>query len=111
MDTCNSTLFTLLDILWGKLKKNSSELLKIKHYFRGQCAGLVGKAVTRGRIQVILALDPAGPLFSLANPDERVAPTDGVYVEVIHTNGGLLGFREPIGQADFFPNFGRTQPG
>lgn len=58
-----------------------------------------------------MSLDPAGPLFSLDRPDQRVAPTDGVYVEVIHTNGGLLGFREPIGQADFFPNFGRTQPG
>lgn len=67
--------------------------------------------MTRGRIQVILALDPAGPLFNLVNENERVAPGDGVYVEVIHTNGGVLGFREPIGQADFFPNFGRSQPG
>jgi pancreatic triacylglycerol lipase len=56
-------------------------------------------------------LDPAGPLFSLNDPTDRVASTDGVYVEVMHTNGGLLGFREPIGQADFFPNFGRSQPG
>lgn len=53
----------------------------------------------------------AGLLFSLDSPSERVTPTDGVYVEVMHTNGGLLGFREPIGQADFFPNYGRTQPG
>jgi pancreatic triacylglycerol lipase len=58
-----------------------------------------------------MALDPAGPLFSLDNPSDRVAPNDGVYVEVMHTNGGLQGFREPIGQANFFPNFGRSQPG
>lgn len=56
-------------------------------------------------------MSKAGPLFSLDDPNERVAPTDGVYVEVMHTNGGLLGFREPLGQADFFPNYGRTQPG
>jgi Lipase len=49
---------------------------------------MTGKSVTRGRIQVILSLDPAGPLFSLNNPAQRVASTDGVYVEVIHTNGG-----------------------
>lgn len=87
----------------------------IGHSLGGQVAGLTGKAVTQrsggGLIQVIMALDPAGPLFSLDSPNERVAPTDGVYVEVIHTNGGLLGFREPIGQVDVFPNFGRTQPG
>jgi hypothetical protein len=29
-----------------------------------------------------------------------------VYVEIIHTNGGTLGFGEPIGQADFYPNGG-----
>lgn len=78
---------------------------------RGQIVGLAGKAVTHGRVQVIMSLDPAGPLFSLDNPNERVAATDGVYVEVIHTNGGGIGFREPIGQADFFPNFGAQQPG
>lgn len=52
--------------------------------------------MTLGRIQVVYALDPAGPLFNLDNPD-RVAHTDGVYVEVMHTNGGVLGFRQPIG--------------
>lgn len=73
--------------------------------------GLAGKALTRGKVEVVLALDPAGPLFSINSPDARVAPTDGVYVEVIHTNGGNLGFLEPIGQADFYPNNGRSQPG
>jgi pancreatic triacylglycerol lipase len=34
-----------------------------------------------------------------------------VYVEIIHTNGGTLGFGKPLGQADFYPNYGRWQPG
>lgn len=68
----------------------------------GHIVGHIGKAVTLGRIQVVYALDPAGPLFSLDDPLNRVAPTDGVYVEIMHTNGGLLGFRQPIGQASFF---------
>lgn len=79
--------------------------------FSGQIAGLTGKHVQSGLVEVIYSLDPAGPLFSLESPDDRVDATDGVYVEVLHTNGGVLGFRQPIGQADFFPNFGRTQPG
>jgi pancreatic triacylglycerol lipase len=58
-----------------------------------------------------MALDPAGPLFNFDDPDNRVAATDGVYVEVIHTNIDRLGFDQPIGQADFFPNFGRVMPG
>jgi len=83
----------------------------IGHSLGGQMAGLVGKAVTSGLIGVILALDPAGPLFSLNDPSGRVAPTDGAYVEVIVTNGGVLGFMDPIGQVNIYPNFGRAQPG
>lgn len=29
----------------------------------------------------------------------------------MHTNGGTLGFGKPLGQADFFPNYGQTQKG
>lgn len=88
-----------------------NNLMVIGHSLGGHVVGITGKFVTRGTIQVVISLDPAGPLFSLNNPSDRIAPTDGVYVEVIHTNGGTLGFREPIGQADFFPNFGESQPG
>lgn len=56
-------------------------------------------------------LFPKGPLFQLNDPDNRVSENDGVYVEIMHTNGGTLGFREPIGHASFFPNFGQSQPG
>jgi pancreatic triacylglycerol lipase len=54
----------------------------IGHSLGGQIAGLTGKAVTRGTVQVVMACDPAGPLFSLNNPEGRVAPTDAVHVEV-----------------------------
>lgn len=87
------------------------ELHIVGHSLGGQIAGLTGKFVTRGTIQVIMALDPAGPLFSVSDPNQRVARGDGVYVEVIHTNRGRLGFSEPIGDADFFPNFGVIMPG
>lgn len=29
----------------------------------------------------------------------------------MHTNGFTLGFGKPLGQADFFPNYGSSQPG
>ncbi|XP_058065520.1 phospholipase A1 VesT1.02-like [Anopheles bellator] len=81
------------------------------HSLGGHAAGIVGKRVTRGRLNTVIALDPAFPLFSINDPGNRVASGDANYVEVIHTNGGLLGFDLPIGQADFYPNGGRSQPG
>ncbi|EDS41790.1 lipase [Culex quinquefasciatus] len=83
----------------------------VGHSLGAHTAGIAGKRVTRGRLHTIFALDPALPLFSIDAPNERVAPTDAQYVEVIHTNAGLLGFDLPIGQASFYPNGGRTQPG
>lgn len=83
----------------------------IGHSLGGHTAGIAGKRVSRGRLNTVFALDPAFPLFSMDRPAERVAPGDAVYVEVMHTNAGLLGFDQPIGAASFYPNLGRTQPG
>lgn len=49
----------------------------------------------------IYLADPAGPLFSLQNRNNRLASTDAEYVEVIHTNGGATGIGFPIGHAGF----------
>ena len=90
---------------------NFNTLNLVGHSLGGHAAGITGKRLTRGVAEAVFALDPAGPLFSLNSPDTRVAPNDAEYVEVIHTNGGVLGFLEPIGLADFFPNWGSAQPG
>lgn len=91
---------------------NANRFFKIFQFnLRGQIVGLAGKAVTHGQIQKIVALDPAGPLFQLGSPNDRVNVGDGAYVEIVHTNYHMLGFREPIGDADFYPNFGRVMPG
>lgn len=56
-------------------------------------------------------LDPALPGFSTASPGSRISSEDAQYVEIIHTNGGLLGFAKSIGDSDFHPNGGKSQNG
>lgn len=70
----------------------------------------------RGRIDTIVGLDPAGPLYSVNDPAGRLDAGDARYVEAIHTNGPTLlvvgaGIGAPIAHADFFANGGRSQPG
>lgn len=55
------------------------------------------------------ALDPAGPLWE--RDDNRIVPTDGQYVEIIHTNAAVLGFTDVCGDADFYPNGGSRMNG
>ncbi|XP_041975192.1 pancreatic triacylglycerol lipase-like isoform X2 [Aricia agestis] len=75
-------------------------------------AHVVGNAgrTCNGRIGRITGLDPAGPQWG--RNANALNQHDGVYVESIHTDGGLLGIFDPISDADFYPNGGRnTQPG
>jgi pancreatic triacylglycerol lipase len=89
----------------------SRNLLPLAHV-----CGFIGKNVRRGRIDTIIGLDPAGPLFSERNPDGRLDAGDANYVEALHTNGPTLlivgaGIGRVIGHADFFANGGTSQPG
>ncbi|CAN7942752.1 unnamed protein product, partial [Ixodes hexagonus] len=63
-----------------------------------------GKVICR-----ITALDPASKDFEY----EHLDPSDADFVDVIHTSSGIvkLGYREPIGHVDFYPNGGGRQPG
>ncbi|CAH2049273.1 unnamed protein product, partial [Iphiclides podalirius] len=76
-------------------------------------AHLVGNAGRElgGRAARVTGLDPAGPLWNYNT--NRLRPTDGVYVEAIHTDGGAsgLGIGSAVANADFFPNGGNSQPG
>lgn len=60
---------------------------------------------------VTTGLDPALPLFTRAAPGSRISSQDAQHVEIIHTNGGLLGYMDAIGKVDFYPNGGRKQSG
>ncbi|CAO1346702.1 unnamed protein product [Diamesa tonsa] len=102
---------TFIDLLHQNAFITFNRLNIAGHSLGAHIAGLVGKRVTRGRIQVIYGLDPAGPLFSVNTPAERLAVGDAVYVECIHSNDGTSGIGTPIGNADFYPNWGRSQPG
>ncbi|KAK0175384.1 hypothetical protein PV327_009136 [Microctonus hyperodae] len=83
----------------------------IGHSLGAQTAGFAG-SYTSGRIGRITGLDPSGPLYEVPyvkDPEDRLDPTDGVFVDNIHTCGGVYGFIEPVGHVDFYPNNGTLQ--
>lgn len=82
----------------------------IGHSLGAHVAGFIGKTLTSD-LGAIVALDAAFPLFSINSPDARVHTDDALYVQSIHTNAGTLGFDEPVGHGNFYPNGGRSQPG
>uniref|UniRef100_A0A3Q2QP30 Lipase member H-like n=1 Tax=Fundulus heteroclitus TaxID=8078 RepID=A0A3Q2QP30_FUNHE len=73
-------------------------------------AGFVG-ANLKGAIGRITGLDPAGPMFTSATPEERLDPSDAMFVDVLHTDMNSFGLRGAHGHIDFYANGGTDQPG
>uniref|UniRef100_A0A1B0BVR0 Lipase domain-containing protein n=1 Tax=Glossina palpalis gambiensis TaxID=67801 RepID=A0A1B0BVR0_9MUSC len=79
-----------------------------------EVAGFIGKQLQERGINLkrITGLDPALPLFDDNSSNRRLKPADAYFVDVIHTDGGILGNPEAMGHVDFYPNGGHAlQPG
>ncbi|KAM8721311.1 hypothetical protein ACLKA7_007218 [Drosophila subpalustris] len=59
---------------------------------------LTGKSVPR-----ITGLDPAKPCFNEGESLSGLLRGDAKFVDVIHSNPGVLGKRDPLGDVDFYP--------
>ncbi|KAH8323916.1 hypothetical protein KR067_012779 [Drosophila pandora] len=89
---------------------NRSNVTLAGYSLGAHAAGYAG-AVLEGKVEQIIGLDPAGPLFSLpaeVSPKYRLDPGDAQFVQVLHTSGGSLGTSLKCGHADFYPNGGRA---
>lgn len=84
----------------------------IGHSLGAHVVGFAAKRVinvTGTKINWVTGLDPAGPLFEIPpqSKNNRLNNNDGNVVEIIHSDGGILGYFSPLGTIDFFPNGGR----
>lgn len=89
---------------------DGSKFVLIGHSLGAHVVGCAGKVVNK-EVEHIIGLDPAGPLYSVGTSSNRIDAKDGKFVQILHTNGNLLGISSSIGDADLYPNGGNSQPG
>lgn len=85
----------------------------VGHSLGSHISGFAGKTFTELtglRVGRITGLDPAGPCFSNLLPELRLKDSDADFVDVIHTDSGVYGMKDPIGHVDFYVNGGSQQP-
>ncbi|XP_061164506.1 uncharacterized protein LOC133173538 [Saccostrea echinata] len=106
---------TILALLVRSLEDHQgakkSHIHIIGHSLGAHVAGFAGSAHKETRYQRITGIDPAGPFFNTKGSDARLDETDAHFVDVIHTDGGGLGYLNALGHLDFYPNGGQSQPG
>lgn len=79
----------------------------IGHSLGAHIVGYAGKEFyekTGKLIPRITGLDPSNPCFKQGERLNGLSRGDAEFVDVIHTNPGVLGKRDSIGDADFYPN-------
>ncbi|XP_050314500.1 pancreatic lipase-related protein 2-like [Anthonomus grandis grandis] len=94
----------------SQLNYSWDSMTLVGHSLGAHVSGNAG-ARTGGKVGTIVGLDPAGPLFTKKNINNRLDPTDGAYVHCIHTNTAILGTSYKTGHVNFYPNGGSSQPG
>ncbi|XP_053685620.1 pancreatic triacylglycerol lipase-like [Sabethes cyaneus] len=109
VDAVGDVLSRMINTLVSATGISRNSISLIGHSLGAHAAGNAGK-YQNGQIQTVIGLDPAGVLFSLGQPD-IMTPSDAQYVEAVFSNAGTLGFDLPLGDANFYPNGGRSQPG
>lgn len=79
----------------------------IGHSLGAHIVGAAGRYFqyrTNKTIPRITGLDPANPCFNEGESLSGIQRGDADFVDIIHTNAKVLGKRDPIGDADFYPN-------
>ncbi|XP_043464783.1 phospholipase A1-like [Leptopilina heterotoma] len=89
---------------------NPNTTILVGHSLGSHVMGFAGQTATPN-VNHTIGLDPAWPLFVGLTNNQRISNDDAHNVEIIHTNGGLLGTPTVTGDYDFYPNGGSFQNG
>eukprot|EP00091_Calanus_sinicus_P018033 TRINITY_DN3997_c0_g1_i3.p1 TRINITY_DN3997_c0_g1~~TRINITY_DN3997_c0_g1_i3.p1 ORF type:complete len:260 (-),score=80.25 TRINITY_DN3997_c0_g1_i3:84-818(-) len=84
----------------------------VGHSLGAHVAGFLAKKVQEmglGKLKRVTGLDPAQPFFDIAGPEERIDKDDADFVQIVHTNSGMiwdgcLSIKKSLGHVDFLPS-------
>nr|XP_027214576.1 inactive pancreatic lipase-related protein 1-like [Penaeus vannamei] len=119
VDEVGSFTASLLDWLHADANLDISRVHVVGHSLGAHVAGEHRAPPRVCQASEDHGLDPAGPEFYNQPEENRLDPSDAIFVDVIHTNAGpvlescveLRRPRAPSGHVDFYPNGGDHQPG
>ncbi|KAL1117635.1 hypothetical protein AAG570_003950 [Ranatra chinensis] len=106
VDIVAPSVADLYDYVVDEMGAHPSDVHVIGHSLGAHVAGIAAKLMRSPKLGRITGLDPALPLFFLGQK-RRLDAEDAMFVDVVHTS--IVGFRKPMGHADFYPNGDKLQ--
>ncbi|CAB3381367.1 Hypothetical predicted protein [Cloeon dipterum] len=107
---CTAEVLQLLAKWSGAPRRFFFDLHIIGFSLGAHVAGFASAYLKPFRIGRITGLDPALPFFASLSRSWKLDANDARFVDVIHTNVGVLGKIDSTGHADFYVNGGTLQP-
>ena len=107
-----STTMVIGEMLNRLARSMRTEIADIKTFCIGHSLGahICGFSGKRNPLDVIIGIDPAGPIFESNSINGRLTENDAKVVQAIHTTPGMMGITKPIGDIDIYINEGPYQP-
>lgn len=78
-----------------------------RHSLGAHIVGATGRYFTEFTTKLIpriTGLDAASPCFNEGESLSGLSRGDAAFVDCIHSNSGVLGKKDPIGDVDYYPN-------
>ncbi|KAF7271108.1 hypothetical protein GWI33_015971 [Rhynchophorus ferrugineus] len=104
---------TYLNYMVNEIGIKPEDIHLVGHSLGAHISGFAARELVDKKVARITGLDPALPGFNIGLVESgTLRKTDANFVDVIHSCGGVLGYKDPLGHVDVYPNGGvPPQPG
>ena len=102
-----NALGKLTEAMYASTKNKKLKSFCIGHSLGSHVCGFTGKTK---KLDGILGVDPAGPIFYDNSKDARLNKGDAKFVQALHMDAGELGIDIPVADEDIYVNGGKDEP-
>ena len=97
----------LTESIYSSASQDNVKSFCVGHSLGGHVCGFTGKTK---KLDGIIAIDPAGPIFQDNSEEKRLNKDDAKFVQALHIDAGEFGIDERVADEDIYINSGKNQP-
>ena len=102
-----NALGKLTESIYSSSMKQNVKSFCVGHSLGGHVCGFTGKTK---KLDGIIAIDPAGPIFASNSKEKRLNKGDAKFVQALHIDAGEFGIDQNVADEDIYVNTGKNQP-